>query len=84
MNFISISKKFPGDAEAAGQVPYSETNYSGNKKFSKTSNIKVVLSMSNNQTSYAGDLTQSFQVNKESLVKVTRMYVDKVDTLYMN
>lgn len=48
MNFISISKKFPGDAEAAGQVPYSETNYSGNKKFSKTSNIKAVLSMSNN------------------------------------
>lgn len=37
---------------------YSETNYSGNEKFNKTSNIKAVLYMSNNQTSYLGDLTQ--------------------------
>ena len=45
MNFISISKKFPGDD---GQVPYSKENYFGNEKFSKTHSKKAVLDMSNN------------------------------------
>ena len=81
MNFISISKKFPGDD---GQVPYSKENDFGNEKFSKTHSKKAVLDMSKTRQVILAILPNWLLVNQESLVKVTGMYVDKIETLYTN